>query len=143
MNKYTKRSLILSILAIVTIAVGIIVFCIAGESINDHLTVSPDNDDPGAAFPILPRGLDVPGRAGETLEMRECPGELARASVVLWSRTAREAVEVSLRGKVPAKISMKLVRISTRVKQCSSVPSHISICTGYGVECQQLEKSLQ
>lgn len=50
MNKYTKRSLIFSILAIVTIAVGIIVFCIAGESINDHLTVSPDNDDPGAAF---------------------------------------------------------------------------------------------
>ena len=50
MNKSTKKSLIFSILAIVTIAVGIIVFCIAGESINDHLTVSPDNDDPGAAF---------------------------------------------------------------------------------------------
>ena len=50
MNKSTKKSLILSILAIVTIAVGIIVFCIAGESINDHLTVSPDNDDPGAAL---------------------------------------------------------------------------------------------
>lgn len=50
MNKSTKKSLIFSILAIVTIAVGIIVFCIAGESINDHLTVSPDNDDPGAAL---------------------------------------------------------------------------------------------
>lgn len=50
MNKSTKKSLILSILAIVTIAVGIIVFCIAGESVNDQLTVSPDNDDPGAAF---------------------------------------------------------------------------------------------
>ena len=50
MNKSIKKSLIFSILAIVTIAVGIIVFCIAGESINDHLTVSPDSDDPGAAF---------------------------------------------------------------------------------------------
>ena len=53
MNKSIKKSLIFSILAIVTIAVGIIVFCIAGESINDHLTVSPDNDDPGAAFGSL------------------------------------------------------------------------------------------
>ena len=53
MNKRTKKSLIFSILAIVAIAVGIIVFCIAGESINDHLTVSPDNDDPGAAFGSL------------------------------------------------------------------------------------------
>ncbi len=50
MNKSTKRSLIFSILAIVAIAVGIIVFCIAGESIFDHYNVSPDNDDPGAAF---------------------------------------------------------------------------------------------
>ena len=53
MNKYTKRSLIFSILAVVAIAVGIIAFCIAGESINDHLTVSPDNDDAGAAFGTL------------------------------------------------------------------------------------------
>ena len=50
MNKSTKKSLIFSILAIVAIAIGIIVFCIAGESINDHLTVSPDNNDPGAAL---------------------------------------------------------------------------------------------
>ncbi len=50
MNKYTKRSLIFSILAIVAIAIGITVFCIARESIFDHYTVSPDNDDPGAAF---------------------------------------------------------------------------------------------
>lgn len=50
MNRFTKKSLIFAILAIVTIAVGIIVFCIAGESINDHLAVSPDNDDPRAAF---------------------------------------------------------------------------------------------
>lgn len=53
MNKYTKQSLILSILAIVAIAIGIIVFCIAGESINDHLAASPDNDDPGAALGSL------------------------------------------------------------------------------------------
>lgn len=53
MNKYTKRSLILAILAFVAIAVGIMVFCIAEESINGHLTVSPDNDDPGAAFGSL------------------------------------------------------------------------------------------
>lgn len=50
MNKSTKKSLIFSILAIVAIAVGIIVFCIAGESIYDHYLVSPDNDDPGAAL---------------------------------------------------------------------------------------------
>lgn len=50
MNKYTKKSLIFSILAIVAIAVGIIVFCIAGESIFDHYTVSPDNDGSGAAL---------------------------------------------------------------------------------------------
>ncbi len=50
MNKYTKRSLVFSILAIVAIAVGIIVFCIAGESIFDHYKVSPDSDDPGAAL---------------------------------------------------------------------------------------------
>ena len=50
MNKSTKKSLIFSILAIVAIAVGIIVFCIAGESIFDHYTFSPDNNDPGAAF---------------------------------------------------------------------------------------------
>lgn len=53
MNRFTKKSLIFAILAIVTIAVGIIVFCIAGESINDHLAVSPDSDDPGAAFGTL------------------------------------------------------------------------------------------
>ena len=50
MNRFTKKSLIFAILAIIAIAVGIIAFCIAGESINDHLTVSPDSDDPGAAF---------------------------------------------------------------------------------------------
>ena len=50
MNKHTKKSLIFSILAIVTIAVGIIVFCIAAESIFDHYTVSPDNDGSGAAL---------------------------------------------------------------------------------------------
>jgi hypothetical protein len=50
MNKYTKQALILSILAIVAIAIGIIVFCVVGESINDSLAASPDNDDPGAAF---------------------------------------------------------------------------------------------
>lgn len=50
MNKSTKKSLIFSILAIVAIAIGITVFCIAGESIFDHYTVSPDNDNPGAAF---------------------------------------------------------------------------------------------
>ena len=53
MNKHTKKSLIFSILAIVAIAVGIIVFCIAGESINDHLAASPNNNDPGAAFGSL------------------------------------------------------------------------------------------
>lgn len=53
MNKHTKKSLIFSILAIVAIAVGIIVFCIAGESINDRLAASPDNNDPGAAFGSL------------------------------------------------------------------------------------------
>ena len=53
MNKHTKKSLIFSILAIVAIAVGIIVFCIAGESINDRLAASPDNDDPGAALGSL------------------------------------------------------------------------------------------
>lgn len=50
MNRFTKKSLIFAILAIIAIAVGIIVFCIAGAYINDHLTVSPDNDDPGASF---------------------------------------------------------------------------------------------
>ena len=53
MNKNTKKSLILAILAIVAIAVGIAVFCIAGVSINDHLTVTPNNNDPGAAFGSL------------------------------------------------------------------------------------------
>ena len=53
MNKYTKQSLILLILAIVAIAIGIIVFCVVGESINDSLAASPDNDDPGAAFGAL------------------------------------------------------------------------------------------
>ena len=53
MNKYAKKSLIFSILTIVAIAVGIIVFCIAGESINDRLAASPDNDDPGAALGSL------------------------------------------------------------------------------------------
>lgn len=53
MNKHTKKSLIFSILAIVAIAVGIIVFCIAGESINDHLAASSNNNDPGAAFGSL------------------------------------------------------------------------------------------
>ena len=53
MNKHTKKSLIFSILAIVAIAVGIIVFCIAGKSINDHLAASPNNNDPGAAFGSL------------------------------------------------------------------------------------------
>ncbi|MBQ8260488.1 MAG: hypothetical protein IJY97_13110 [Clostridia bacterium] len=50
MNKSTKKSLIFSILAIVAIAIGIIIFCIAGESIFDHYTVPLDNNDPGAAF---------------------------------------------------------------------------------------------
>lgn len=53
MNKKTKCSLILSILAIVAIAIGIIVFCVVGESINDRLAASPDNDDQGAALGSL------------------------------------------------------------------------------------------
>ncbi len=42
--------MIFSILAIAVIIVGILVFCIAGKSISDSHTVSPDTDDPGAAF---------------------------------------------------------------------------------------------
>ena len=53
MNRFTKKSLIYCILSVAVILVGIIAFCIAGESINDHLTVSPDSDDPGAAFGTL------------------------------------------------------------------------------------------
>lgn len=50
MNKSTKKSLIFSILAVVAIGIGIIVFCIAGESIFDHYTISPDSDETGAAL---------------------------------------------------------------------------------------------
>ena len=45
-----------------------------------------------SSFPVMPAGDAVPGRAGETLRLRECPGEKTRATAILWSKSGYEDV---------------------------------------------------
>lgn len=50
--------------------------------------------DCGADFPILPEATMLPGGAGDTLVLRDCPGETARATAVLWSKSGFGSVSV-------------------------------------------------
>ena len=69
-------------------------------------------------YPVMPLSATVPGRAGATLRLRECPGEKTRSTVVLWSKTARRGVTVEFSdlrrgsgGTIPASaLSAKVVK---------------------------------
>ena len=72
-------------------------------------------------YPVMPAGECVPGRAGDGLRIRECPGERTRATVVLWCRDAKRGVSVRFGdlkrgpfgagGKIPASaLSAKVVK---------------------------------
>ena len=69
-------------------------------------------------YPVMPGSAAVPGRAGATLKLRECPGEKTRATVVLWSKSNRDGVTVEFGdltdragGRIPAAaFSAKVVK---------------------------------
>lgn len=48
-----------------------------------------------AGYPVLPITTHVPGVANGTLRVAECPGERARAGIVLWSRDGLRDVTLS------------------------------------------------
>ena len=50
------------------------------------------SDNLSSSYPVMPVGTRVHGKAGETLRIRECPGEKTRASVVLWSKEEKRKV---------------------------------------------------
>ena len=52
------------------------------------------DDTLSSSYPVMPVGTRVPGRSGETLSLRECPGEKSRATVVFWSAVAHKKLKV-------------------------------------------------
>ena len=76
------------------------------------------DDNLVSSFPVLPQGEAVPGRAGDRLVIRECPGEKTRATAVLWAKRAYGDVRVefsSCRGPdgriiPPSAFSAKVVK---------------------------------
>ena len=80
------------------------------------------DDNLCSSYPVLPKSASVPGRAGDTLKLRECPGEKSRATAVLWSKTAYDDVTVEfsdlkrgpfgMGGAIPASaMSAKVVKV--------------------------------
>lgn len=70
-------------------------------------------------FPILPDSTVVPGRPGETLALRECPGERTRATAVLWTKTARTGVTVAFSDlKDTAGRAIPASALSAKVVKC-------------------------
>lgn len=73
----------------------------AGEDVILERKRSSDNllwyvaDNLSSSYPVMPVGAINSGKAGETLRVRECPGEKTRASVVLWSKREWDNVKVS------------------------------------------------
>jgi hypothetical protein len=65
----------------------------SAAALDDVLVYCDDNVS--ASYPVLPQSLNVPGRAGATLQMREFPGEKTRATAVLWSKSVWKDVTVS------------------------------------------------
>ena len=53
------------------------------------------DDNLTASYPVLPKSAAVPGRAGDVLKVRECPGEKTRTTAILWSKTAYDGVTVA------------------------------------------------
>ena len=45
-------------------------------------------------YPVMSAGECVPGRAGDVLRLRECAGEMTRATIVLWCRDAKTGVGI-------------------------------------------------
>ena len=77
--------------------------------------------DCGADFPILPGSTMLPGKAGDPLMLRECRGQIARATAILWSKGGYDGVRVrfapltrglmGLGGAIPASaLSAKVVK---------------------------------
>ena len=77
------------------------------------------SSDCGADFPVLHDSTLLPGAAGDTLSLRECPGEIARGTAVLWSKAAFGDVRVRFaplkRGPFGAGGSIPADAISARV----------------------------
>ena len=77
------------------------------------------DDNLVTSFPILPQGEAVPGRAGDRLAIRECPGEKTRATAVLWAKKSYGDVRVEFSccrsqegGVIPASaFSAKVVKV--------------------------------
>ena len=79
-------------------------------------------DNLTSSFPVMPVGNAVPGRAGDTLKVRECAGEKTRTTAILWSKTAYKDITVrfsdlkkgifGLGGTIPASaLSAKVVKV--------------------------------
>ena len=62
------------------------------DSTSDVLVYCDDNLT--TSFPVLPNGEAVPGRAGDVLKLRECPGEKTRATAILWAKKPFQNVTV-------------------------------------------------
>lgn len=45
------------------------------------------DDNLTASYPVMPDSDAVPGRAGDALRLRECPGEKTRATAILWAKS--------------------------------------------------------
>ena len=97
------------------------------------------SDDVSGTFPIMPDARSLPGKAGDVLRMRDCPGETARATAVLRSKGARKGVRVEftdlkrgffgLGGRIPAcAVSAKTVKVHY---QCYGTPD-MFMATGEG-----------
>ena len=95
--------------------------------------------DCGADFPILPDATILPGKTGDRLALRECRGQIARATAILWSKGGYEGVRVrfapltrgpmGIGGEIPAAaLSAKVVKVHY---QADGAPT-LFVATGGG-----------
>ena len=75
-------------------------------------------DNLSSSYPVMPVGVRVPGRAGDTLRLRECAGEKTRATVVLWSAVARKGVTVEFTDLEGAGGGLPGTLFSAKVVKC-------------------------
>ena len=66
----------------------------AEREISPRAVLVYSDDNLTSSFPVLPQSAAMPGKAGRTLRIRECPGEKTRATAILWSKTTRRQVRM-------------------------------------------------
>lgn len=77
-------------------------------------------DNLTASYPVMPDSAAVPGRAGDTLRVRECPGEKTRTTAILWSKSDWPDVTVEF----PALACAEGARLSADVFSAKVVKCH-------------------